>query len=90
MRAHEFVTEAASAAQQAAIAINMKKRGKKPRAELEEEQLDELMFMGMSPCTKDCSGHRAGYRWSKARGGVSTASWSPSFNKGAEIAKAGY
>jgi hypothetical protein len=90
MRAHEFVTEAAPAAQQAAIAINMKKRGKKPRSELEEEQLDELMFMGMSPCTKDCSGHRAGYRWSKARGGVSTASWSNSFNKGAEIARAGY
>ena len=90
MRAHEFVTEAASAAQQAAIAINMKKRGKKPRSELEEEQLDELMFMGMSPCTKDCSGHRAGYRWSKARGGVSTASQSNSFNKGAEIARAGY
>jgi hypothetical protein len=90
MRAHEFVTEAASAVQQAAIAINMKKRGKKPRSELEEEQLDELMFMGMSPCTKDCSGHRAGYKWSKARGGVSTASWSNSFNKGAEIARAGY
>jgi len=90
MRANEFVTEAASAAQQAAIAINMKKRHKRPRADLEEEQLDELTFMGMSPCTKDCSGHRAGYRWSKARGGVSTASWSNSFNKGAEIARAGY
>ena len=57
---------------------------------LEEEQLDELTFMGMSPCTKDCSGHRAGYKWSKARGGVSTASQSNSFNKGAEIARAGY
>ena len=90
MRDHEFVTEAANAAQQAAIAINIKKRHKQPRADLEEEQLDELTFMGMSPCTKDCSGHRAGYRWSKARGGVSTASWSNSFNKGAEIAKAGY
>jgi hypothetical protein len=90
MRANEFVTEAASAAQQAAIAINMKKRHKRPKSELEEEQLDELTFMGMSPCTKDCSGHRAGYKWSKARGGVSTASWSNSFNKGAEIAKAGY
>ena len=90
MRAHEFVTEAASAAQQAAIAINMKRRHKRPRKELEEEQLDELMFMGLSPCTKDCSGHRAGYKWSKARGGVSTASWSNSFNKGAEIARAGY
>jgi hypothetical protein len=58
--------------------------------DLTEQQLDELTFMGMSPCTKDCSGHRAGYKWSKARGGVSTASWSDSFNKGAEIAKAGY
>ena len=56
----------------------------------EEEQLDELMFMGMSQCTKDCSGHRAGYAWSKQRGGAHAASWSPSFNKGAEIAAAGY
>lgn len=55
-----------------------------------EEQLDELDFMGLSPCTKDCSGHRAGYAWSKARGGVSTASQSDSFNRGAEIARAGY
>ena len=54
------------------------------------KKLKELTFMGMSPCTKDCSGHRAGYKWSKARGGVSTASWSNSFNKGAEIARAGY
>lgn len=56
----------------------------------DQEQLDELMFMGLSPCTKDCSGHRAGYDWSKKHGGVSTASWSDSFNRGAEIAKAGY
>jgi hypothetical protein len=54
------------------------------------EQLRELTFMGMSQCTKDCSGHRAGYAWSKQRGGVSAASWSPSFNKGAEIASQGY
>ena len=53
-------------------------------------QLRELTFMGMSQCTKDCSGHRAGYAWSKARGGAHAASWSPSFNKGAEIAAAGY
>lgn len=57
---------------------------------VESAQLNELMFMNMSPCKTDCSGHRAGYRWSKARGGVSTASWSDSFNRGAEIAKAGY
>ena len=56
----------------------------------EEQQLDELDFMGMSQCTKDCSGHRAGYAWSKQRGGAHAASWSPSFNKGAEIAAAGY
>ena len=55
-----------------------------------EEQLDELMFMNMSPCKTDCSGHRAGYKWSKDRGGISTASWSDSFNRGAEIARAGY
>lgn len=54
------------------------------------EQLRELTFMGMSQCTKDCSGHQAGYNWSKQRGGTSAASWSPSFNKGAEIASQGY
>jgi hypothetical protein len=53
-------------------------------------QLRELTFMGMSQCTKDCSGHRAGYAWSKAHGGANAASWSPSFNKGAEIASLGY
>ena len=47
--------------------------------------LNERSFMG-SPCTKDCSGHRAGYAWSKARGGKRAASWSPSFNKGAALA----
>ena len=52
------------------------------------EQLDELSFLG-SPCTQDCSGHRAGYDWSKARGGVDAGSWSPSFNNGAGLAKAG-
>jgi hypothetical protein len=70
------------------------RRGHKPvpryRSVPQEEQLDELDFMGISPCTKDCSGHQAGYAWSKARGGLSTASQSDSFNRGAEIAKAGY
>jgi hypothetical protein len=56
---------------------------------VEEQQLDELTFLG-SECTKDCSGHRAGYSWSQARGGVDGNSpWSPSFNKGAALAKAG-
>ena len=54
-----------------------------------EEQLDELTFMG-SQCTKDCSGHRAGYNWSVARGRKSAASWSNSFNKGAELAATGH
>ena len=54
---------------------------------LSDEQLNELQFMG-SQCTKDCSGHRAGYAWSKARGGVDANSpWSPSFNKGSAIGK---
>lgn len=52
-----------------------------------EEQLDELSFMG-SQCTKDCSGHRAGYKWYKRRG-YEPASWSRSFNNGAAIAASG-
>jgi hypothetical protein len=53
---------------------------------LSDQQLDELQFMG-SQCTKDCSGHRAGYAWSQARGGQDANSpYSPSFNKGSAIA----
>ena len=53
------------------------------------EQLDELKFLG-SQCTKDCSGHRAGYAWSKRKGGVlGNSPYSPSFNKGAALARAG-
>lgn len=52
-----------------------------------EEQLDELSFHG-SQCTKDCSGHRAGYEWYK-RKGKPPLSKSPSFNKGAAIAAKG-
>lgn len=51
--------------------------------------LDELSFRG-SQCTKDCSGHRAGYEWSLRKGGADAASWSPSFNKGAWLYKNGY
>ena len=55
----------------------------------EEEQLDELSFLG-SECTKDCSGHRAGYEWSKRKGQRQANSlYSPSFNKGAALAVAG-
>ena len=56
--------------------------------EVTEEQLDELSFLG-SECTKDCSGHRAGYDWSKRKGLRQANSWSPSFNKGAGLAVAG-
>lgn len=58
-----------------------------PQYRSQEEQLDELTFLG-SECTKDCSGHRAGYAWFK-RKGRDPMSWSPSFNKGAALAKAG-
>jgi hypothetical protein len=92
MRAHEFL---GTGPRRPAREGQRPRRGHKlvPRyraVSQDEEQLDELDFMGMSPCTKDCSGHQAGYAWSKARGGVSTASQSDSFNRGAEIAKAGY
>jgi pyrimidine deaminase RibD-like protein len=49
------------------------------------KQLDELTFLG-SQCTKDCSGHRAGYAWSQRKGGrVAQSPWSPSFNKGSQL-----
>jgi hypothetical protein len=70
---------------------NPNRRGaaKNVATKVKEEQLDELTFLG-SECTKDCSGHRAGYNWSRAQGGVDGMSpWSPSFNKGAALAKAG-
>jgi len=54
-----------------------------------EEQLDELTFRG-SQCTKDCSGHRAGYEWSQRKGGADAASWSNSFNKGAWLHNNGH
>jgi hypothetical protein len=53
------------------------------------EQLRELYFLG-SQCTKDCSGHRAGYAWSNQRGGRVPNSWSTSFNKGAWLQRNGY
>jgi hypothetical protein len=54
-----------------------------------EEQLDELSFLG-SECTKDCSGHRAGYEWSKRKGlRQANSLYSPSFNKGSALAVAG-
>ena len=52
------------------------------------EQLRELQFLG-STCTKDCSGHRAGYAWSQRKGGQIPNSWSPSFDKGAALQRAG-
>jgi hypothetical protein len=68
---------------------NRKGKAKNVATKVREEQLDELKFLG-SECTKDCSGHRAGYNWSKTQGGVDGMSpWSPSFNKGAALAKAG-
>jgi len=54
-----------------------------------KDHLNELSFLG-SQCTKDCSGHRAGYEWSKRKGlKQGTSPWSPSFNKGAALAVAG-
>ena len=49
------------------------------------QQLNELSFLG-SPCTKDCSGHRAGYAWSQSKGGrVAQSPFSPSFNNGSQL-----
>jgi hypothetical protein len=55
----------------------------------DQEQLDELSFLG-SECTKDCSGHRAGYEWSSRKGNQpGNSPYSPSFNKGANLRAAG-
>jgi hypothetical protein len=51
-----------------------------------DHNLQELLFRG-SQCTRDCSGHKAGYAWSELRGGVLNPwSPSPSFVKGSNIA----
>jgi hypothetical protein len=53
------------------------------------EQLRELQFLG-SECTKDCSGHRAGYDWSARKGNIpGNSPYSASFNKGANLRAAG-
>jgi GNAT superfamily N-acetyltransferase len=53
--------------------------------ESEEEIINELTFFG-SQCTKDCSGHRSGYLWSRRKNAQQVPqSHSPSFNKGAAI-----
>jgi len=63
------------------------RKNKKNNIVASEQQLDELDFLG-SPCTKDCSGHRAGYEWYK-RKGRDPYSHSPSFNNGATLARIG-
>lgn len=55
-----------------------------------KEIINELTFHGRQ-CTKDCSGHKAGYMYAKTRGydkqpGPSTST-SPSFNDGVDVAK---
>lgn len=49
------------------------------------EILTELSFQGRK-CTKDCSGHLAGYQWAQTHPGQAAASHSASFNTGAGIA----
>ena len=50
-----------------------------------KDDLNELEFLG-SPCTRDCSGHRAGYAWSQSKGGqVAQSPFSPSFNTGSQL-----
>ena len=53
--------------------------------QIQPKELNELEFLG-SPCTKDCSGHRAGYAWSQSKGGrVANSPFSPSFNNGSQL-----
>lgn len=50
------------------------------------ELLFELDFQG-SPCTRDCSGHSAGYAWSMKNADKDCDSKNSSFNAGCNIAK---
>lgn len=59
-----------------------------PSVKITEQQIDEILMFKGSPCTIDCSGHRAGYEWYKRKRRVPN-SWSQSFNNGANIAAAG-
>jgi hypothetical protein len=93
MRAEEFIIEKWT--QKYKKSINCERpRGFSQRAHCQgrektnEEPLAELRFKG-SECTQDCSGHRAGYEWSQRRAGRVPNSWSPSFNKGAALHRAG-
>lgn len=54
-----------------------------------EELLNELTFHG-SQCTKDCSGHRAGWSWGKKYPNRATTNQTThqSFNNGVNIANA--
>jgi hypothetical protein len=90
MRAGEFIGTSAKRSQRAG---SRPARGHVPlprykKLPAEQEQIDELTFLG-SECTLDCSGHRAGYEWSQQRGGQVPNSWSPSFDKGAALHRAG-
>ncbi len=49
------------------------------------EILSELTFAG-SRCTKDCSGHKAGWRWAMRKGIYQCNGNSQSFNNGCAIA----
>ena len=63
------------------VCVEARRSAKKP--------LDELSFLG-STCTQDCSGHRAGYAWSRARAGAKIPmSRNPSFDKGAALQRQG-
>ena len=94
MRAQEFVAEKWSRRYKRSINCASPKGFSQKahcagRNKNEEEQLDELQFLG-SECTKDCSGHRAGYDWSARKGNIQGNSpYSPSFNKGANLRAAG-
>lgn len=51
------------------------------------EIINELTFAG-SRCTKDCSGHKSGFRWAMRKGMNSCNSNSQSFSNGCRIAGA--
>ena len=94
MRANEFVAEKWSKTYKRSIDCDHPK-GFSQRAhcagrkKVKEEDVEEQLYFKGSPCTQDCSGHRAGYEWSTRKSGQIANSWSTSFNNGASLHRAG-
>lgn len=64
MRANEFINEAS-------VGMMQRRRLQQRQQRYTNAQRTGLWFKGYR-CTKDCSGHKAGYNWAKQKGVTAT------------------